>query len=251
MTNFLKRFNKYLLKLVYPNGIKCIFCGDELDNNSYNFCCANCLKTLPFIKACCIRCGNPMNENSDAVCFSCKTNNYNFVNAFSVFEYRDEILNVIHKFKYNSGKYLYKPLSKFMLDYYVTKNLKVDCVTYIPMFNKKEKSRGYNQAKLLAEEFAKSVKLPVYSFCKKIKDNTSQTSLDFKLRYKNVMDSFQFDKSLKNEIKGKKVLIIDDIFTTGATANELCKVLIKHGASECYVFTLAHTPLKNKELNNI
>lgn len=244
MKNVLKKLNHYFRKLIYPNGIKCIFCGDELNQNEYNSTCENCLKNLPFVDRWCEKCGNPISENNTAICSICRTTNYNFVMARSVFIYKDEVLKTIHKFKYHSGKYLYKPLTKFMLDYYATQNLFVDCVTFVPMFKKKQKLRGYNQAKLLADEFGKHANLKVYDFCEKIVDNTSQTELDFKARRENVKDTFKFRSELKSEVKDKVVLVIDDIFTTGATTNEICKVLIDAGAKECFVFTLAHTMLE-------
>lgn len=248
MKKNLIEFKNRLLKFIYPNGMKCIFCGDELNQNEYNSTCEDCLKTLPFIKNSCARCGNPMYDNLDNVCFSCKTNNYHFVKAFSVFEYKNEVLQTIHRFKYHSGKYLYKPLAKFMLDFYATQNINVDYITYVPMFKKKEKLRGYNQAKLLAEEFSNNIKIPCVCFCDKIVDKSSQTDLDFKSRHENVKDTFKFNSNFRKEIKNKRILIIDDIFTTGSTTDEICKVLIEHGASECYVFTIAHTPLRIEDV---
>ena len=136
-----------------------------------------------------------------------------------------------------------------MLEYYATQNLFADCVTYIPMFKKKEKLRGYNQAKLLAEEFSNHTNIPIFDFCEKVVDNSSQTELDFKARRENVKDAFKFKKELKKQLKDKVVLVIDDIFTTGATTNEICKILLEKGAKECFVFTLAHTPfIKDEEL---
>lgn len=248
MKNGLKKIKNYLTKLIYPNEIKCIFCGDELNQNAYNSTCENCLKTLPFVDNCCERCGNPLSKENKGVCFACKTANYNFVQARSVFVYKDEVLATVHRFKYHNGKYLFKPLTKFMLDFYATQNLFADCVTFVPMFKKKEKLRGYNQAKLLAEEFCKHTKLPIYDFCEKIVDNTSQTELDFKSRRENVKDTFKFKTELKNEIKDKVILVIDDIFTTGATTNEVCKVLLEKGAKECYVLTLCHTMLEEHHM---
>lgn len=244
MKNIFTKIGFYIRKLIYPNGIKCIFCGDELNQNEYNSSCENCVKTLPYVERCCERCGNPISENNTGVCFGCKANNYNFIMARSVFEYKNEILKTIHKFKYSNGKYLYKPLAKYLLDYYATQNFNVDCVTFIPMFKKKEKLRGYNQAQLLADEFASKLNLPCVGFCEKIVDNTSQTELDFKSRRDNVKDTFKFKAEFKSEVKDKVVLVIDDIFTTGATTNEICKVLLNAGAKECYVLTLAHTMLE-------
>ena len=244
MKNVFKKLNHYFRKLIYPNEIKCIFCCDELNQNEYNSTCENCLKILPFVDRCCEKCGNPISKNNTAVCSICATTNYDFVQARSVFIYKNEVLQTIHKFKYHNVKYLHKPLTKYMLDFYATQNLFVDCVTFVPMFKKKLKLRGYNQAKLLAEEFCKQTKLPLYDFCEKIVDNTSQTELDFKARRENVKDTFKFKTELKSEIKDKRVLVIDDIFTTGATTNEVCKVLLEKGAKECFVFTLAHTMLE-------
>lgn len=248
MKNGLKKFSYYFRKLIYPNEIKCIFCGDELNQNEYNSTCENCFKILPFVDRCCEKCGNPISENNTAVCSICRTSKYNFVQARSVFIYKDEVLAIIHRFKYHNEKYLFKPLTKFLLDFYATQNLFVDCVTFVPMFKKKEKLRGYNQAKLLAEEFCKHANLKLYDFCEKIVDNTSQTDLDFNARRENVKDTFAFKKELKSEIKDKVVLVIDDIFTTGATTNEICKVLLEHGAKECFVLTLGHTELKEDNL---
>ena len=251
MKNLLKKFTHYFTKLIYPNGIKCIFCGDELNQNEYNSTCESCLKKLPFINNYCEKCGNPIRKDEIGVCFSCKTTNYNFNKARSVFVYIDEVLKTIHKFKYNNGKYLYKPLAKFMLEFYATQSMFADCVTYVPMFKKKEKLRGYNQAKLLANEFANNLNIPIFDFCEKVIDNESQTSLDLKERRENVKDTFKFKTEFKKDIKDKVVLIIDDIFTTGATSNEISKILINAGAKDCFVLTLAHTPLGEKELNSL
>lgn len=249
MKNLIK-IKRRLFKFIYPNGMKCIFCFAELNQNSYNITCESCLKSLPFITNCCSRCGNPMSDDLDRICYACKTGNYHFIKAFSVFEYKDEVLTTIHRFKYHDGKYLYKPLARFMIEYYATQNINVDCVTYVPMIKKKEKQRRYNQAKLLAEEFSTKMKLPLVCFCDKIVDNSTQTELDFRSRHNNVKDTFKFNSKFRKVVKNKRVLLIDDIFTTGATSNEICKVLLEHGASECYVFTLAHTALKNQDLNS-
>ena len=244
MKQKISKFKDMILDLMFPSGIKCMFCTNELNQNSYNTTCERCLETLPFINNPCERCGSPMGENQQGVCLKCKSNNLNFVQAKSVFEYVDLPLNVVHNLKYNGKKYLTKYIVKYLLDTYSTWNVFADIVTCVPMFEEKERVRGYNQAKLLAEEFSRISKVPFFELCVKSIDTPSQTELDNKERMKNVQDSFEFNRKFKNRIKGKTILIIDDVVTTGATTSEISKVLLKAGAKECYVLSFAHTKLQ-------
>ena len=244
MKQKMSKFKEKILDLIYPKNIKCMFCAGELNQNSYNTTCEDCLEILPFIKNPCERCGSEMNENQTGVCLKCKNTNYNFAQAKSVFEYVDLPLNVVHNLKYNAKKYLAEYMVKYLLDIYATWNLFADFVTCVPMFELKEKVRGYNQAKLLAEEFAKQTKVPFYELCAKVVDTVSQTELDTKQRMENVADSFAVKPEYKTMVKGKTILIIDDVITTGATTSEISKMLLKAGAKECYALSFAHTRLQ-------
>lgn len=243
MKQKIKKFANKILDLIYPKNIKCMFCAEELNQNSYNCTCEVCLKSLPYIMRACEHCGTELNEEETGVCFRCKTANYNFVQAKSVFSYKDLPLNVIHNFKYNKKKYLTEYIVKYLLDAYGTWNLFADFVTFVPMFPQKEKERGFNQAKLMAERFADGAKLSFLDCCEKIKDASSQTNLDAKQRAQNVKDCFKVKSEHKKFIKNKIILIIDDIVTTGATTSELSRVLIEAGAKACYVLSFAHTQL--------
>lgn len=244
MKQKISKFKDMILDLMFPSGIKCMFCTNELNQNSYNTTCERCLETLPFIKNPCERCGSPMGENQQGVCLRCKSNNLNFVQAKSVFEYSDTPLHVVHNLKYNGKKYLTKYIVKYLLDIYSTWNVFADVVTCVPMFELKEKLRGYNQSKLLAEEFSKLAKIPFYELCAKVIDTPSQTDLNTNERMMNVADSFAFKKEFRKKIKGKTILIIDDVVTTGATTSEISKVLLKAGAKDCFVLSFAHTKLQ-------
>ncbi len=244
MKQKISKLKDKILDLIFPKNIKCMFCTGELNQNSYNTTCENCLETLPFITNACERCGSQMGENQTGVCLKCKNTNYNFTQARSVFEYVDKPLAVIHNLKYNGKKYLAEYMVKHMLDVYAKWNAFVDIITFVPMFELKQKARGYNQAQLLADEFSKKINIPCYELCVKVVDTTSQTELDNKERMKNVEDSFAFKKEFKDLIKGKRILIIDDVITTGATTSEISKVLKSAGSKECYVLSFAHTKLQ-------
>ncbi len=235
-----KGFCSWLLNLLFPKHIKCVFCGKELNENAYNDTCEDCLKDLPYITYACARCGGPITENNDGVCLDCKMNNYNFAKAKSALIYKDSVVRAVHKFKYNGQKFLCVPFANLMFDELLTWDVNVDVVTNVPMFKKKEKARRYNQSTLLAKEIAEKLNVPFVEFTFKVVDNSTQTKLSYKERRENVKDVYVFNKELKPEVKGKSVLVVDDIFTTGATSDEIAKVLMKAGAKEVNVLTLAH-----------
>ena len=243
MKQKMSKIKEAILNLIYPKDIKCMFCANELNQNSYNATCEECLRKLPFITNSCGRCGSQMKENQQGVCLNCKKRNYNFIQARSVFEYVDKPLAVVHNSKYNDKKYLLEYMVKYLLDVYATWNVFADFITCVPMFETKEKEREYNQAKVLAEVFSEKAKIPFVEFCVKAVDTPSQTNLNTQERLENVKDSFAFKTEFKKLIKNKVVLIIDDVITTCATTSEVAKTLLEAGAKECYVLSFAHTTL--------
>lgn len=244
MKSKLKKIKDYLLNLIFPSNIKCIFCKQELNEKAINNTCEKCMASLPFISTCCDRCGLPVIDGFIGVCKRCKNQNYNFAQARSVFIYRDASLNLVRKVKFRSKKVFIPEMAKFMFEKFISWNIKIDYVTFVPMFYKNEKLRGFNQAKELAEEFSKLSNIPTISCCSKILNTPNQRNLSFEKRKENIKGAFKFNKEYKPIIKEKNILIIDDIFTTGATTNELSGVIKQAGAKECYVLTFAHTELK-------
>ena len=228
---------------MYPKNIKCMFCVEELNQLEYNCTCENCMPILPFISKPCSRCGSPMNENQKGVCLKCKTRNFYFSQAKSIFEYTEKPLKVVHDVKYNGKTYLIEYMVRYLVDLYATWNIFPDLITCVSMFPSKEKARGYNQSKLLAERFAKDVNVPFYELCSKVVDTVSQTELNTKERIDNVKDSFKLKSEYFKLVKNKTILIIDDVITTGATCSEISKVLLEAGASACYALSFAHTKL--------
>lgn len=238
------RFKQYLLDIFFPRHVKCIFCGEELDGSEHNDTCKNCQTTLPFIVNYCIRCGEPLTHEGEGICLRCTQNNHSFVMARSVFEYKGKIVSAVHKYKYNGQKFLCEPMAGYLCDYLARWNVSFDYICSVPMFKKKEKERGYNQAKLIAEIVAEKFDIPHIDAITKIKNNPSQTTLAFRERQENVKDVFALNENFKNLIKNKTILLIDDVYTTGATANEIAEVLMHGHAKQVYVLTLAHALIK-------
>lgn len=242
------KFNKikeYLVNTLFPNDIKCISCGEELNQDSHNNLCTECNKSLPYIHHFCPRCGSPISINNDGVCINCKINNYHFIASRSVFVYNDMISSIIRRIKYKSRKIYIPALSNFLAENFDKTNFIVDMVTCVPSHVNREKTRKFNQSKLLAESFAEKVNLPFIEIADKIVDNPSQTSLDYNERKKNVENVYKLKPNIRSLIKDKIILIVDDLLTTGATASELSKVLLSGGARACYVYTIAHGFMDN------
>lgn len=246
--NFKEKFNKfakYLSDIIFPQDVKCIFCGEDLSNRAYNLTCEICYPILPFINKACQKCGGSITEENSGVCVDCKINNYSFTRAISVFDYIDKPLNAIQKLKYNRKKHLAKPLGTYLAQRLVTENIDIDYITFVPIHQEKLKIRKFNQAELLAKEVSSLLDIPLLPLCDKIINTKSQTELSFKDRRANVKDSFAFNNAYKNHIKGKNILIIDDVFTTGATCNEVSSTILKAGANNCFVLTLAHVKINS------
>lgn len=227
-------------ELVFPSDFKCLSC--EKDIQKGEAFCTRCKQELPYNSGnVCEVCG--INIPSAGRCVRCNGKKV-YEMARAPFLYDGAIKKIIHNFKYNNAKYLFKPMAKYMTDCYNKFNMQADVIVPIPLFKKRLKERGYNQAFKLGEEIGKVLNLPIINGLERIKDTPTQTTLDFKDRKNNVKGAF---KALDKTFKGKNVLLIDDVYTSGATLKEACKVLKSSGANKIYVLTLAHTMLENKK----
>ena len=118
-----------------------------------------------------------------------------------------------------------------------------DCIVYVPMTKKSLNARGYNQTKLLAKAVSKRTNTPViYDAVEKVKDTAAQKGLTRRERRENLKGAF---KAVKREsLAGKSVLVIDDVLTTGATADEVCSAILKAGAAQVYFASVASVEYK-------
>lgn len=218
----------------------CICCGKECDSDNDYRLCSRCLKEIPFTQdKFCLRCGEILTGNYD-FCYRCKDCEYDFDYARSVMAYTDKTSPIIMRFKYNGRKNYAKPLAYLLKDYFAKSDLIADALTFVPMPVKREKERGYNQGKELCIKFSELTGVPMIDCLIRIKENVKQADLNAKQRAENIKGSFAvIDKTL---VKNKEFLIIDDVMTTGATASECAKTLIKAGAKNVQVLTIAKTP---------
>ena len=235
---------KRLIDMLFPVGFSCINCNKEIFDNEYMLC-DNCKKSLPYLTGnLCLHCGNPI--KSGKYCLYCKGKTFYCDKIVSPFEYDKVITKFIRNLKYDNKQYFSLCLAKFMAESFAKEYLPCDLVTCVPICDKRLKQRGYNQSELLSNNFAKILNLETnFNLLKRIKETPTQTNLTFTERRKNMVNAFKVvDKDL---VKDKYILIIDDVYTTGATLTECAKTLKKAGAKAVYGVTAAHTIFSENE----
>ena len=241
-----KTLKEKILNIFFPRDIKCLVCKEELSHNTLYSICDECMDSLPFIRGkICLRCGQPLGSEAN-YCLRCKNNKSEFKANRSVFVYRGAIRKLIKNLKYDNMKYLAKTFSNFICSEIMNYSVQFDMVVPVPLSDRRRKVRGYNQAYLLCASIKDKLHLNVREdVLIKVKHTPSQAYLSVEDRRKNLEDSFKVtDKSL---VKGKTILVVDDIYTTGSTMNECAKTLRKAGAKEVYCVTLAHADYQHKD----
>lgn len=151
--------------------------------------------------------------------------------------YNRFLREIIKRYKFNDETHFYKTFAEIIIEEIFREKLstKIDFLTYIPMTRTAYLKRGYNQLKLIAEEIENMTGIEVREVLRKKKHTKDQIGLSFVERKLNLKDAFESEK-----LEGEKVLLIDDVLTTGATVEEAAKALKKAGAEEVYVIVLAH-----------
>lgn len=208
-----------IINALFPPDITCICCNAELRNyEERRFgVCAVCDKELDNISYKKQEIANP---------------NLFFTEFYTVFNYSGAAKKLIVGFKDGNKPYLGEYMARFMYDAFREKSI-ADCIVYVPASSKKAALRGYDHMKLVAEKFAKLSGIPLFSALKRIKQSEDQTESDD--RYANIKGQFV----LQEAVCGSRVLLLDDVVTTGATASECAKTLIEGGAKAVVLLTFA------------
>ena len=243
--NIFSKFKSNLINAFYPKHIKCICCKDEIvEQNVYDLC-EKCYTKLPLIKAnFCTRCGLQFKNDASGVCLNCKSHNFHFTLARSSIVFNDLTAPIIHRLKYARYKFLSQPLSYLLYDTLLIQGWNIDLICYVPLFPTREKERGYNQSRELAIQLSKLSNIPICNDIERVRDTPTQTSLSRNQRQENVKDCFRIINP--KQFEGLNILLIDDVFTTGSTTNEISKLLHNAHTNKIYVLTVAHAGLEQK-----
>ncbi|MFH1202368.1 MAG: ComF family protein [Candidatus Omnitrophota bacterium] len=232
-----------LVDIVYPP--VCLICRKGINEaEGYKGICTDCLSLIPKnIPPFCQKCGVSLSsfDKDRGLCLSCKPSDFSFNRAWAACIYKEEMVELIQLFKYKSKTILKQALGKLVCDFMENFHLpavECDYLIPIPLHPARLREREFNQSQLLCEEIAKRFQIPLcLNNLIRIRNTKSQTRLNEKDRFKNIQGAF----SLRNPqaLLDKNVLLVDDLFTTGATASEAALTLKNGGAKDVCVLTLA------------
>lgn len=229
-----------ILDVFFPPDFTCDICGLEIFNGDN--LCEKCRDTVTVNNDfTCLVCGRK--TPSSGLCLECKSQPPLYDKAVSPYVYSGGTQKLISKFK-NGRAYLKDYFSCAM--YAKCGNFKdADAICFVPMTRAAERNRGFNQSKLLAAELSKFTRLPLLEDAvKKVKKSSSQKILTRKERAENLKSCFKADKAV---VEGKTLLLVDDVLTTGATADAVTRELKKCGAKKVYLVTIASVEYKEKD----
>jgi len=228
------RFITAFLDLLFPR--LCYSCNSKLLYNS-DVLCRECSTHLQFLEDICPVCGEII---SSGKCEKCEITEFYFDLARSLYHFDPLLQKLIHEFKYNEMTVIAKLLAKeaaVYLDRYKPFD-SIDYLVPIPLHRVKKRMRGFNQAELLTRNLAPFIDCEhTPKMIVRNRFTTTQTKLNRSERRQNVDNAFKVNK--KYNVKGKCILIMDDVFTTGATTNSISKMLKESGAEKVYVLTIA------------
>lgn len=229
------------LNFIYPRNIYCILCNSSIDRDEKYSICVECKKKLKLIDGkTCVKCGKPLDELYIIdKCHDCINNSHYFTKAVSCLEYDDLAKKIIYDLKYHKKRYISYHIAEIMYDRLKLKDIdSFDMIIPVPLHAAKKRERAFNQAYLIGKYLSKMIEIEVDNKTLiRVKNTITQNKLTREERRKNLEDAFEIIN--KQTINNKRILLIDDIFTTGSTVDQCSKVLIENGAQNVYVATLA------------
>ncbi len=238
---------KKILEIFFPS--HCISCENIISKDAL-FCSA-CWQKLQFItEPKCKICSYPFEveiKYSGAVCSRCLARKPYYDKSITIFRYNNVIRKAISDLKYHDQTFLAKKFTRILFEKARNEISDADLIIAVPLHLSRLRKRKYNQAILLAKNIAKLAdNLKFFSdFLIRTKNTEPQVSLRSKQRAQNLKSAFAVKKKYENEVKGKKIILLDDVMTTGATLENCAKELKKKGAREVVVLTVAKTVFKS------
>lgn len=226
--------------------VQCASCDVALSDDPVPFFCRSCWESIqPLHGPFCPCCGRPyassyaLQYSPDHLCGACRSNPPAYTRAWSLYLYASPLQEAVRLFKYHKKVALADALGA-LINRAPIDAIQADVIIPVPLHPTRLRNREYNQSLLLADRLSRARNIPLsYDNLVRTRETAPQTELSRAVRLTNLRRAFAVRRP--QDISGKRVLVVDDVFTTGTTVNECAKTLRKAGASEVYVCTLART----------
>ncbi len=225
--------------LFYPT--LCAVCLEAVEDTAY--LCDSCDAKAPRVKPpFCNSCSEPFPGDITETfsCANCAHRRLYFESAVASYRSRGIVRDLVHQFKYGRQIHLRRPIASWLsatLDDPRLQGRRFDMVVPVPLHPARKRERGFNQAELIAELLCASAALTMATPLERIRYTTTQTVFDRAERMENLRDAFRLRK--KSDVRGLRVLLIDDVLTTGSTLSECARVLKAGGAISVHAATAA------------
>jgi competence protein ComFC len=228
-----------LSSLFYP--ATCVVCSVDVERPEY--LCGSCRGraqriTSPF----CAKCSEPFSGaiTQTFSCANCSHRTLHFDSAVATYRSRGLVRKLVHEFKYGRQRHLRHPLAEWLgetMNDPRLRDCRFDVIVPVPLHPARERERGFNQATLLAELLACRVAVPLRTVLERTRYTTTQTAYDRAERMENLHNAFRLRKNM--HVRQLRVLLIDDVLTTGSTLSECARVLKEAGAISVHAATAA------------
>jgi competence protein ComFC len=244
MTDFaasIQKFSNVALGFFYPE--ICQLCEKERATAKDGFVCSRCWQQVRFIRPpFCERCGLPFEGDLTTTfeCTNCREMELHFSFARSAVVAKSVVLETIHRFKYQNVLWFENFLANLFLREAVPvlREQNWDFIVPVPLHPVKHREREFNQAESLARHLSHATKIPLnIKLLQRVSPTVTQTLLTREQRAKNMRDAFAVGGGVK--LNGEKIVLVDDVFTTGATTSACAQALKTAGAGEVCVWTVA------------
>src|SRR5205823_9960416 len=228
-----------IASLLYPPA--CTICTAMVGSDDY--LCEECkAKTTRIIPPFCGKCSEPFEGaiTGTFICANCAHRTIHFDAAVAAYRSRGIVREIVHDFKYGRQIHLRHIVARWLyaaLDDERLREHRFDIIVPVPLHPTRQRERGFNQASLLAESLSAQISTPAKPLLERIRYTTTQTALDRAERMENLHNAFHLRKNA--DVRGLRVLLIDDVLTTGSTLSECARVLKRAGATSVHAATAA------------
>ena len=239
MANPIRILLNTLVELFYPSN--CVGCGRPQDSGT--LLCSRCKATAPRIQPpFCRRCSRPYEGAIDGEfsCPNCEDRALAFDCVVAVYQAKGVLRDLIHRYKYSGHFHLRRVLMEFLLEAMEDPRIqatRADCLVPVPLHPTRLRERGFNQAEALAEALSKRTRVPVLRCIERRLYTNTQTRFDRLERMRNLRNVFALRKN--SDVRGKHLVLLDDVLTTGSTLHECASVLRAAGAESVRAVTVA------------
>ncbi len=229
------------IDIIYPR--RCPICGDIVKPRGELICPPCKSKLKPIEEPRCKKCSKPIESEEEEYCHDCGTKHHHYIKGYALWVYDSVMKKSIADFKFHGRR----EYSDFYIDEITKKygmeicGIAPDVLVPVPVHKSKQIQRGYNQADILARDIGRKLNIAVLShLLQRDKKTQPQKSLNDKERLKNLEKAFTYSHKESNKFPGTihKVMLIDDIYTTGSTIEACTNIILQNGIDEVYFLSV-------------